>query len=104
MGNKWNASVYLKGGSCIWGDEVRKSTGVRGILIAAGLIREGKFIVRGRSIDGTIYWAFSWYSEARSAKRFNTREEAQSQIDYQLKRNKDVDADSIIGHLKIEEV
>lgn len=61
------------------------------------------YIVRGRSIDGTIYACEHgmWCDSRRDAKRYMTEAQAQARIDAQRKINARSDADSIIGHLTI---
>lgn len=38
VGFWWNGSVFIEGGSRIWCGPVNKTTGVKGLLIAAGVI------------------------------------------------------------------
>lgn len=63
-----------------------------------------KFQLRGRSIDGTVYWTrFGWLSQAHPRIRlWMNYETACARMDAQKVFNKLVDCDRVIGQLCID--
>lgn len=62
------------------------------------------FIVRGRSIDGTVWWdGNGWTNDCDSAVVLD-HDAAVAVINQRRERNKQVDPDFIIGHLDMIEV
>lgn len=64
----------------------------------------GMVVIRGRSIDGTVYYAGNgcWTSVRREAMRFRNGDPAAQDIcNIRRMRNTQVDTDSIIGHIEM---